>query len=149
MSDNVIYEITQMMHDRTNVQSDMEEAFNMVSEMFRKKYVSKMHKAIQSQQLQTKKDPPKEAQLLSAMKAFAREETHPMYDRMIDMLLTADTLQKMSGRIKPVTVQETSQNSVHHDGIYDIDNVCVASRGKSGTNLAGMLMMMSLFSGKR
>jgi len=71
------------------------------------------------------KDPPREVQLLRAMKAFMPEERHQNIDKMIDMMMLARTMESIreehNGRF-------LAQTSVHPNGVYDIDMNCVNAR---------------------
>ena len=71
------------------------------------------------------KNPPREVQLLRAMKAFMPEERHPNVDKVIDMMMLTRTMESIrdehNGRL-------FTKASVHPDGVYDIDANCIAGR---------------------
>ena len=68
------------------------------------------------------KNPPREVQLLRAMKAFMPEERHPNVDKIIDVMMLTRTLESIR---KEQHTRQLAQESVHPDGIYDIDAKCV------------------------
>ena len=71
------------------------------------------------------KTPPREVQLLRAMKAFMPEERHPNVDRVIDMMMLTRTMESIRDE---QSRQQLAQASVHPDGVYDIDTNCISAR---------------------
>lgn len=156
---NVIYEITQQMNNSQNIQRDMTEAIEMITSLFKKKYINRLQEAIQAQHIQTKKNPTKEIQLLHALKPFMDKSMHSQIDKMINTMMTFNTIKTIQ---KDIYIQQgnyisTQSNknfasekdeSIKADGIYDVDENCLSLKSsKPNTfNSNAMLMFLLLFS---
>jgi len=85
------------------------------------------------------KNPPREVQLLRAMKAFMPEERHPNMDSVIDVMMLTRTMESIRDERRG---RQIAGASVHPDGVYDIDANCVAGRdGMNGIMLMAMAAM--------
>ncbi len=144
MSDN-LYEIARMMRDRGAFQKDMSEAAALVQNLFREKYFNKLSEAVQAQDEKIHGEPPKEIRLLRVLKEFRPEREHERIDRVIDMMLTASSLQNLRGTFANEFPAE--KGPVHKDGVYDIDPNCVPK--PAVPDFAGLLMMLALMGRRR
>ena len=104
-------------------------------------YFKKLNDTLVEHQKGIAKKPPREVQLLQAMKAFMPEQQHPNVDKVIDMMILTQTMKSMrdeySGR-------QLAKESVHPDGVYDIDTNCVTGQGgMNGLMLMALAMLNS------
>ena len=179
MSNNKeLYEVAQMMRNRDSIQSDMREIREVIANLLQKKYLDKFSEALKFQQGKIEKDPSREVQLLRAVKAFSDPSKHDSIEKMIDSLLMIRTIQNTnaeiasaSANIRAAEYKQESKNpsdsaysayssnssdpSIHKDGIYDIDQSCIQQKKlgcKSNdtiSNFASMMIMMSLLNSIR
>jgi len=84
-------------------------------------YFRELNDTLVAHQKEIAKNPPREIQLLQAMKAFMPEERHPNVDRVIDMMMLTRTIESMRSENNS---RQLAQTSVHPDGVYDIDTKC-------------------------
>lgn len=156
MSDNIVYEITQMMQDKNILQKDMTDAAELISNMFNERYFNRLHSALQTHHINMQKKPPREVQLLRALKEFRPESEHKNIDSFIDMLLVAGSIKKFQEDIRQTTVNSISiqakphietHSPIHPDGIYDVDSNCLTNKNKrqDSFDFPSMYMILALF----
>ncbi len=159
---NVIYEISQVFTDKNRIKNDMNEATNLVMEMFKKKYIDKLQTEATHYLTHAQQNPTKEIHLLRSLKPFMDETKHEHIDYMIDCFATMNALQRMQKElplkkavdVAPVEVaaaqaksstEDDNTDSVHSDGIYDLDHSCLvsgsATRKTTEPNMMGMLFL--------
>ncbi len=134
-------EVSQMFNNNV-MQSDMNEAMDMVRQMFYDKYLKKLQNALTEQQTEIVSAPTKEIKLMQAVKQFMPAHKQEDMEKMIDMMVLTEMFKSFQGEIqenKPkISVQSDSgvksvqedtdyDSSVHKDGIYDIDYNCLKS----------------------
>jgi hypothetical protein len=172
---NTVYEITRIMNDKPAIQNDMNEAARLVQKMFEEKYILKINSIINSRMEEVRKKPSREINLLQSFKAFMPELEQKKMEKIIDTLFimemmsgikneysaaykeyagdTAggvqnkpeeDTEQKEGGNSVLTTASE--DESVHHDGVYDIDSRCMVLKDSNKPlALIPMLFIMRMF----
>lgn len=155
MSENNIYEITQMMNNKKTLQSDLSEAMQMVNSMFKRKYIDKLQNVVQTHQLRAKKNPSKEVQLMYALKPFLDKSKHSDIDRFIDTLNSFNAIKGMHEELishskKDIKItsiiDEEKDSSIQEDGIYDIDENCIeANKNSSNASPINITSLMLLF----
>jgi len=152
-NENKIYEITQMMSDNQVIRGDVSQAAGMIKAMLSEKYLNPITRAITAENKKARKNPCKEARLLDALKPFMDDKNHQAVDKTIDALYMAETLRGLSANLpvrtpirqhKPASsfVNALADDSVHEDGIYDVDARCAAYAGKPP--LSPFFVMMAL-----
>ncbi|MCL2407423.1 MAG: hypothetical protein FWC95_05785 [Defluviitaleaceae bacterium] len=114
-----IMELSQKLSDPDQTRQDMQEA---VAGMIRNKYLSRMNETFTKIQETSRKDPPKEATLLQSLKPFIHDDNHSNIDRMIDLLILAETL----GRVK--TAADSYTRIAGSDGVYEVDMDCMKGK---------------------
>lgn len=135
---NIITEITQMMTDKKTAQNDINEATNLVMEMFKKKYINRLHEAAHMQRINAQKNPTKEIRLLHSIKPFLDESRHESIDKMIDTMTMLAVMQNIGKELSAAGDEKSSietasvnggndNDSIHADGVYDIDEACMTS----------------------
>ena len=67
---NVIYEIAQKIQDKEVLENDIKEAFDLVKNLFKTKYLDKIQSELKNNINYIKNNPPKEIILLNAIKPF-------------------------------------------------------------------------------
>ncbi len=166
---NVMYEITQMMRDKKTFQNDMSEIMGMVGTMFQDKYLSRIMNAVQTHQLKTQNEPPREVQLLHAIKLFMPETSHEKMNSIIDTYMTVSTIKNIQAELRMVQepygtgngsgygyvnpapppqpsayIQPDMEASIHVDGVYDIDDRCVENKKPEGQSMLALMAAMSM-----
>lgn len=149
---NTIYEITQMMSSEQNIRNDFQEAIELIKNMFHEKYIYKLEKELKRRREVIQKNPSKEIKLISALKPFVEETKHTEIDKIINLMINADTLStiqksfvKESNRITAQSAAferesgEKKDPSIKEDGIYDIDENCLMSMQNSTNTRNNML----------
>ena len=137
-----IYEVTQLLQDKNTIQNDIEEATNLVKDMFYKKYLQKIQQEISTRQEQIKINRPKEIELLYALKPFVAEEKNVVIDKIAESIMMLKTISGMQLELKNKTNLE--ENSEHTDGIYDIDTQCITAKKNNFANAILMLAMCNM-----
>ncbi len=128
---NVIYEIAQKIQDKEVLENDIKEAFNLVKNLFKTKYIDKIQLELKNNINYVKNNPPKEIILLNAIKPFTLENNHKNIDNVIDLVTNISALNyilpnKNTENIIKVNNIEYDP-SVKEDGVYDIDENCLFS----------------------
>lgn len=134
---NVIYEITKQIQDKNNIQQDVQQAFNLVTDMFRKKYIDKIDEELKVRINKIEQNPPKEIVLLNAIKQFLDKSKHKDIDNTITMLRNfsaINSLKESLNQTKNINVASNNvvyannfelDSSIKEDGVYDIDENCI------------------------
>lgn len=161
MSDNnIIYEITQKITDKDNLQNDISEAIGLVSNMFREKYINKLQSAVQKKHIEIQKNPSKEIKLMYALKPFLNESSHHDIDNVINAMLSLNTIMTIQNELSSrsiikqnsvVSTQSIPEDpSIKSDGIYDVDENCLianqsgVSLNNNGMNVILLFLMFML-----
>lgn len=148
---NIIYEIAQKMQDKQVIESDIKEAFGLVTNLFKTKYIDKINLELKNNIDNIKSNPPKEVVLLNAIKPFILEENHKNIDNAINIVTNISALNYMIPKnvqnniIKVNTLN--SDPSVKEDGVYDIDENCLFSINNNfnmSNNLIILVFMLLL-----
>ncbi len=122
-----LYEVTQMLQDKSKIRNDMEEAANLIKNMFYEKYLQKIEEEVEHQRLQVKNNRPKEIELLYALKPFIPHEKYVMVDKLAESIMVMKTI---------AGLQAEMDKSMHADGVYDIDTNCLADKKNNFANAA-------------
>lgn len=167
---NEIYEITQKINNKQVLQNDFNEAFQMVSSLFQKKYINKLQNVIQTHQLNAQKNPTREIKLMYALKEFMDNNKQKDADKIINMMVSLNAFKNIQNELRKfpnasnisnVSIQsanvikqsnEIKDSSIQEDGIYDIDKSCIASKQNKITNkmpdinnLLFLLLFLNIF----
>lgn len=155
---NRVYEVAQMMRDQSAMRNDMTEAMALVQNMFRDKYISKLQDAVQLHRVGVQSSPPREVQLMSALKAFVPEQNQKSIDNLIDAITMMNTVQNIRDELHSNGMQLGSpppqypypDNSTHHDGVYDMDHACLSAKQampgwrSTSNNMTGVFLLMAM-----
>ncbi|WP_250278964.1 hypothetical protein [[Clostridium] colinum] len=153
---NVIYEIAQKIQDKQVVENDIKEAFNLVTNLFKTKYIDKINLELKNNVDNIKNNPTKEINLLNAIKPFVIKENHKNIDNAINLITNISALNSMIPRnieknINNEVIKVNSLNidpSVKEDGVYDIDENCLFFVNNSfniSNNLIIIVLILLLF----
>ena len=142
-------DIAKLVQNPEDVRRDMGEAMELVREHFRTKYFKRVQKAVSAQRQRAISNPPREVALLAALKEFAPPGRQPSYERATEVLLAMDSWQHMrqgiaNGRVGIANIGR--DESIHHDGVYDIDAACEREGTSLGERFAEMMVLMSIVS---
>jgi len=126
---NKIYEIAQMVGNNNVIKGDMQEAAGIIRTMLAEKYVLPLNRIIEQEGIKRRENPSKEVRLLQAIRPFMPYSRQEQLSKSIDMLYNIETAKSLSTNIssksqKPLKIAEID-NSVHPDGVYDIDKNCM------------------------
>jgi hypothetical protein len=155
MSDNIVYEITQMVSDRSAVKKDMQSAMQLVSNLFEEKYVSKINNCIKTEHQEVMHSPSKEVELLQVFKKFIPTNKEEKMEEIIDMLIMFNTFKSIKTQVNSCkngepyfkvdkAVQNLKDPSEHVDGIYDIDTSCAAKKNRF-SKMNELMLGLALF----
>lgn len=152
MPDNMnVYEITQMMSNKNNIQRDMTEAMSLVQALFREKYVDRLNQTVQAHHMRAEKQPCREVRLMQALKDFVPEEKKKSLEGMIDTCLMLETIRGMQNELREAQFQsmglaepKLDDMSVHLDGVYDVDVACLGNKKNQPMGMAGLFMVLSM-----
>jgi len=136
-----LYEITQRLQDKNAMQDDLQEASDLIKQMFYKKYLHKIHKEIISHSEKIKNKHSKELGLLHALKPFMSEHERDIIDKIIESITIFKTISFIQQDMKTHEYNIAgfaNKQSEHSDGVYDIDEDCI----KNNNFLQTMLLMI-------
>jgi len=147
-------EISRMVESPDNIRKDMGDALELAREHFKSKYLRRIQKAVEYERTRTLANPPREVALLAALKEFTPPENHERFDKMAELFITLSSWQEIRHNLELskqsyATVQAAGMpprrdESVHRDGVYDIDPECVAKSRYNGGRLAEMMFLLSM-----
>lgn len=140
---NVIYEIAEKIQDKQNLENDMKEAFSLVSNLFKTKYIDKIQLELKNNIDNIKTNPTREIVLLNAIKPFIMENNHKNIDNVIDLVTSLSALSSMLPKKynQNIVTVNNIDPSVKEDGVYDIDENCLFSINKS-INIPNNLILL-------
>ncbi|WP_317367606.1 hypothetical protein [uncultured Tyzzerella sp.] len=149
---NVIYEIAQKMQDKQVIENDIKEAFGLITNLFKTKYIDKINLELKNNIDNLKKNPSKEIALLNAIKPFILEENHKNIDNAINIVTNVSALSYMipkniQNNVVKVNTLDVDP-SVKEDGVYDIDENCLFSINNSfnmSNNVVFLVIILLLF----
>lgn len=124
---NTIYEITKKISDPNTVRNDLQEIMELVAKHFKQKYIQSLEVAIAQHNEHCIKNPSKELVLLNACRPFLGENVG-FLNTLGSALQTLNVINNITSEFSPKALYNASQiedNSIHADGIYDIDNQCM------------------------
>ena len=143
---NILYEVAEIMSNKHAMKNDMAEIMKTINTMVQEKYVERINHAIHTHQTAVQKAPPKEIQLIQTLKLFMPQDNHHKMDKMVDMMLLMNTFQNIRtefSNINKVPSVAADSDSIHEDGVYDVDSACLYEK-KNDRNLAPIFLLMSL-----
>ena len=164
-------ELTKAFTDRNVVRNDMKEAADTVKKMLMDKYIARMHNIVTAKSLQTQRNPSKEVMLMRAAREFMPPEKRSSIENAISALSMLDTMDKIKKDLpgsnninhpvkaaskRPVEnanidiEADKFDESVHLDGIYDIDVNCLRNMhgGPQGADKWLKFIMLMLLARK-
>lgn len=154
-----IYQVTQMLQDKNIIKNDLDQAFNLIKDMFYKKYLEKIQLEIKAKRDQLKVNRPKEVELLYALKPFMPKEKNHIIDNAAEYIIILKTMQGLQSELNSesrldmanknnklshnLTQAQSKDDSEHQDGVYDLDTNCLEQKNASFINAVLMLAMCS------
>ncbi|MDR2903119.1 MAG: hypothetical protein LBU77_01230 [Clostridiales bacterium] len=149
LENNKIFEIASLMADDHDIRSDI---FDSVRHALQEKYINKMNHVVESQYLTAQAHPTKEIRFMQAMKEFWPEKDRDQLERAIHLMTVMNTYRDLRSHLntgmRPQNISMQSQsrpvdNSIHDDGIYDVDSACfVKNEAKRADMLSTLMMLM-------
>ena len=159
-----VTEIAKNMRDKSVMRQEMISAMELVQNTLNKKYTDKLRQAISAHQAAALQKPSKEIQLLLAFKPFM-PQNEAAIDQMVNALITAQTAKTIQAELaaalgtpdaprqrKTVNAYENAANnmaapldqSVHDDGVYDVDQACMHRKNRPKLDGSGHLFAFLL-----
>ncbi|MDR2939545.1 MAG: hypothetical protein LBV08_04400 [Clostridiales bacterium] len=128
---DTIYELAEAFLNTDSLKNDLNDSFGLVVKDLRRKYLSKINKAITTQKAQSAGNMSREIKLLNAIKPFAQPEMTNQLDNIIELMTNIHTVKSIhsqminvkaaSNDINGATVEFQVDPSVKKDGVYDFD----------------------------
>ncbi|MBQ6555548.1 MAG: hypothetical protein IJR45_08750 [Firmicutes bacterium] len=148
---NDIVSITQTLNDPNNFKNDISAAYALVMGHFRKKYLEPMNKVYAAERRKCSENPEPKVALLQACRPFVQNTE--MLDKLIDYLTGYNAIggimRDYSNNIVTAQVIEPD-DSVHEDGVYDVDKDCIAAASAvKNDSILPLLLAALLISGKK
>lgn len=157
---NVILEITKQITDKSVIQKDIQDATNLVLDMFRKKYVTKIEDEMKKSVEFFKDNPPKEVSLLNAVKPFLKSNNNKSINNIVNLFtnvyatknIMPSKTDAMQNIISASSFNMEKDPSVKSDGVYDIDENCLFNISSLATNCGSgnsliLIIILMLFLG--
>ena len=154
-----IYQVTQMLQDTNIIKNDLDQAFNLIKDMFYKKYLEKIQLEIKAKRDQLKVNRPKEVELLYALKPFMPKEKYHIIDNAAEYIIILKTMQGLQSELNSesrldmanknnkfshnLTQAQSKDDSEHQDGVYDLDTNCLEQKNASFINAILVLAICS------
>lgn len=107
-------DIVNNLRNKETIKKDLNDAFILISSMFKDRYLNKLHMDINLKREEIKKNPTKEIQLIQSIKPFCAKHHHDIIDTAVDKMYLVQTLKNIS---KDITTLNTND-------IYEIDEAC-------------------------
>ena len=164
MSEKKVCEIMLSLNDKSNLESDIEEAVSLLSGHFRDKYLARLEHAFNKCRKNTELNPTKELQLMRALKPFMPPERREKLDSITEMLTLLSTFENIRDEAneisKPIAEATELDPAIHSDGIYEVDEHCLYEKNmsipygepniniNSNPNFAGLMLIMKLMRGR-
>ena len=125
-----LFELSQKLSDPLQAQSDMKEAYALVAEMFKNRYIRRVSEGFKKIKESSLTDPPKEVALLRSLKPFMPEKSHESINKMTEILLTIDTLRKLQMRtaLKEPAPGGKEAALLHEGDVYEVDWDCMKEK---------------------
>lgn len=146
--DKQIHELAKLMTGNNDLRAEI---MGSIKKIFQDKYINKINHAVKAQYSSVQSNPSREIRLMSAMKDFYPESRQDNIDKIINLLTVMNTYQSVrtnlneahSKNINAMSVQPKSiDESIHDDGIYDIDAACFIKNETKRADVLSALMML-------
>ena len=124
----MIYQIAQMFNDKNKINADLNEARETIKNMFYKKYFEPVVSIMQKEREELNMNEPKEIKLLKALQPFLNQNERFLVNKIKDYIILSTIIHKFSSEIK---IAQQENGSEHKDGIYDLDNDCLADKNNN------------------
>lgn len=125
---NPIYEITRQLSSPNIMQNELKEIRELALQHIRDKYLSPINAAVASGRDYYKGHPSKEITLLEAFKPFVKDSSS--IDALVDTLNILRIFSNLTAGTE-VAAASSADPAVHPDGIYEIDEGCMAAGAQS------------------
>lgn len=136
MRDNyLLQDIGNILGTNIDLKEDIRQIADNIKNMFKDKYISKVHSIIEDNKIQIQENPTKEITFLQAAKPFINSESHILIDQFVEGMNAVRTIQNLVQQIKDLQVQRNENNEeialTQNDGVYEIDEVCMNSKNQN------------------
>lgn len=156
MSDEVVDKNTDKTDELTYIMDNNRignDIINSVQTAFKEKYIDKINNVVKNQYDTVLANPTKEMRFMSVIKEFMPNENHEHIDRIINAYSMINTLKNLKSTLNSnnlpmakmdsgVCAHSINAESIHDDGIYEIDQKCMLQIDSKKADLLSMLMMM-------
>jgi hypothetical protein len=149
-----IYEISRQLSSPENLKDDFNTILNEITDLITKhfstKYLTPVNIAVSSHKQYCSTHPSKEVNLLQALKPFFNNPVDEKHlNKMIDAVnvLRLFTFVSSNGDTR-VNAASISDNAIHSDGIYEVDESCINADTQTFDNFLGIdttALILALF----
>lgn len=105
MSDENMNDVTGMLMNKEYIRKDIDEMTQLLKNMLKEKYISKMNDFVMKHKERTIKNPTKEVVLMEAIKPFLQKEDRLNLDRMIEMMNLINTARSIQMEVQRFRTQ--------------------------------------------
>ncbi|MEA4816049.1 MAG: hypothetical protein VB120_04230 [Lachnospiraceae bacterium] len=103
-----MYELIELMNDRQGIANDISSSASMLRDSLERRYVSKLHSIVDSEEEKVKRQPPREIALIRALKGFVNPSTHESMDNIISALTAMDVIRNIDSSFN------SSENTIYN-----------------------------------
>ncbi len=118
------------LQQKGDFQSEVNNLSSQLQQMLQERYLSKVNELISEERQKVIQNPPKEIQLLQAIKPFFSDKNQPALEKVIETLFLLSLLKQLQNKSNcrcqcTCNSLPSDESSVHSDGIYEYDMACL------------------------
>lgn len=146
MSDNTIYEISQLMKSPESLNNDIATALSLIEGHFKNKYIKPIQASVENHLKICSHNPSQEVLFLRACKPFISSGGTDIFQKILNFYNVFEALQSITKEYNSnfVTTAQIQDPAIHSDGIYEVDKSCVMNASVSSEPVPTDLLFISL-----
>lgn len=146
MSDNTIYEISQLMKNPESLNNDIVTALNLIGEHFKNKYVKPIQGCVENHYKICSGNPSPRLALLQACKPFISSGGNNTFQQITNFFTTCQILESIKKEYASnlVTTAQIQDPAIHPDGVYEIDKSCIVNSSNLNQPTQADLLLITL-----
>jgi len=90
-----MYELIELMNDRQGIANDISDSASLLRNSLERRYVSKLHSIVDSEEDRVRHSPSREIMLIRALKGFTNPSRHESMDNIINVLTAANVIRNI------------------------------------------------------
>ncbi len=138
---NDILELAKIIGNREGLEKDFLNSIENFRESLQKNYINKIHNATERKKKAINSIPPKEVNLIRALKPFNNEQSKKQMDKAIDLLMMINTIKNIQNDVSEITSNTKTIINMSNDGLEEkreYENLV------SSAKISGILMALAL-----